>query len=256
MKSGGDEYVKSFPRNRILKLLVHFDLAVLLFLIVQTLLGIRFPLSNYFYCWIGWQTVGNSNWFIFDMLVLYLIMYGALSATVRLSMSKPFSLAILCLLSISVWLFLNHMKLGETWWYNTLIALPLGAIYSQIHTGIDAFHEKSHWAFALSVILCSVLWIVLRRRIRLDSYGVSASLFSLVVIGVTSFFSFDNPILQWLGKNCFQIYILQRILVIVLSYFGQNGNPYVLILGSFFLTVLLAFGFRWLTERLDKALFA
>ena len=252
----GDGYVKSFPKNRILKLLVHFDLAVLFFLIVQTLIGARFPLSHYFYCWIGWQTVGNSNWFVFDMLVLYLIMYAALSAIVRLSVSKPFALAILCLLSLSVWLFLHFMKSGETWWYNSLIAFPLGAIYSQIHAQTDAFHEKRHWAFALSVLLCAMLWIVLRRRFGVDPYGVSAALFSLAVIGGSSFFSFDNPILQWLGKNCFQIYILQRIPMIVLSHFRLNVNPYIFISGSLFLTVLLAFGFRWLTGKLDKVLFA
>ena len=42
----GSGYVRSFPKNRILKTLVHYDLAVLLFLIAGLLMGTRFPVKK------------------------------------------------------------------------------------------------------------------------------------------------------------------------------------------------------------------
>ena len=53
-------YARGFFKRRILKTLLHFDLAVLLFLILQTLLGNHFETSRYLLCWIGWENLGNS----------------------------------------------------------------------------------------------------------------------------------------------------------------------------------------------------
>ena len=46
----GGSYLITFPQKCIQKLLLHFDLVVLLFLIVQLLLGNTYPLSYFFLC--------------------------------------------------------------------------------------------------------------------------------------------------------------------------------------------------------------
>lgn len=64
-------YEKSFTRKRLMKTLIHFDAAVLLFLILSIVSGEKYPTRYYFTCWIGWDSIGNSNWFIFVILALY-----------------------------------------------------------------------------------------------------------------------------------------------------------------------------------------
>lgn len=251
----GGSYLKSFPKKRILKLLLHFDLAVLLFLFVQLLLGNTYPLSYYFLCWIGWTSIGNSAWFIFDMLLLYLISYLTLLLIEKHSVPKITALIFLIFLSFLLWLFLWRTKSGSTWWYNTIFAFPLGAVYSQIRSKVDAIHLKMPGVFALSVCFCSLLWVVSRRSLGIDQYGLSAVLFSSSVVGVTSFVSTDNPILRWLGKNCFYIYILQRVPMIILSHFSFNRFFILFILCSFVLTILLVLGFRKITDTLDRLWF-
>lgn len=71
------EYFNSYPKNRLLRTLLHFDLAVLSYIVLMTAIGEKFSVASYILCWIGWESVGNSNWFIFDILSLYTIVYAA-----------------------------------------------------------------------------------------------------------------------------------------------------------------------------------
>lgn len=74
----GRGYVKLMPKNRFLKTLLHFDIAVLLYLILQTVLGNSYSVGTILLSLLGWESLGNSNWYIFAILVLYLISYAAL----------------------------------------------------------------------------------------------------------------------------------------------------------------------------------
>ena len=71
------EYEKNFIKRRFFKVLVHFDCAVFLYLIVDIILKIKYMPIDYLMCWIGWKAIGNSKWFVFDILLLYLLTYVA-----------------------------------------------------------------------------------------------------------------------------------------------------------------------------------
>ena len=65
-----DGYTNNFFKNRILKTLLHFDLIVILYLIISLIIGSNYLWQDYTFAWIGWTSLGNSNWFIFVMLAL------------------------------------------------------------------------------------------------------------------------------------------------------------------------------------------
>ena len=73
----GRSYVKSIPAKRVLKVLLHFDIAVCIFSIVQILLGKDITIGRFLLSLVGWSSVGNSNWYIFAILIFYLITYFA-----------------------------------------------------------------------------------------------------------------------------------------------------------------------------------
>lgn len=52
-----EEYIKKFPKNRILKTLINFDLAVLLFLIVDICLGIKYNIKDVLLSFVGWSSI-------------------------------------------------------------------------------------------------------------------------------------------------------------------------------------------------------
>ena len=72
VKSKGIAYIKKMPVHRILKTLVNFDAAVCVYLIMQFFRGNSYSVKKILFSLIGWESIGNSNWYIFVMLLLYI----------------------------------------------------------------------------------------------------------------------------------------------------------------------------------------
>ena len=74
----GDSYVRQLPKQRILPFLMDVWLALLLFLATRILLGKRLPsLTTLLFAMFGWKSIGNSNWYIFAILYLWIITYAS-----------------------------------------------------------------------------------------------------------------------------------------------------------------------------------
>lgn len=77
IKRKGCEYVQGLPRKRILQVLVNFDVAVLIFIIVDFFLKKPLTVKQCLLSFTGWESVGNSNWYICIIMLMYLITYIA-----------------------------------------------------------------------------------------------------------------------------------------------------------------------------------
>lgn len=71
----GQAYVESFPRRRLLPTLLNFDVAVAAFLLLNVVLGIKHSKHDIILAFTGWTSLGNSNWYIFVILLCYLCTY-------------------------------------------------------------------------------------------------------------------------------------------------------------------------------------
>lgn len=70
-KAKGTDYLRNFHKRRILTTLVNFDVAVLLFVVVGLLLGKSYSLKQVALSFVCWDSVGNSNWYIFAIILCY-----------------------------------------------------------------------------------------------------------------------------------------------------------------------------------------
>jgi len=66
-----ENYVNQLPKNRIFKTLFNFDFAVLIYMLLYVFfqhkeIGLKKVLLSF----IGWESFGNSNWYIFSIFVL------------------------------------------------------------------------------------------------------------------------------------------------------------------------------------------
>ena len=77
IKSKGMDYVKSIPGKRFAKVLLHMEIAVLLFLLTDFAIGKSYGLKTTLLSFTFWTSIGNSNWYIFIILCLYLIVFSA-----------------------------------------------------------------------------------------------------------------------------------------------------------------------------------
>lgn len=215
IRKKGMAYVQSIPRKRVLTTLVNFDIAVGLFAIVALLLHKDYSLKTYLLSFTGWESVGNSNWYIFVIMLCYLIAYLCF----RLPIVKKEALvtrAILCffLLGFSV-LVLSFLK--PFWWYDTMLCFGVGMLYSVYRERIELILKRYYWLILPMVLV--LLYLLNKSPYYLHGlvHNAYCLVFCLLVVMLTMKIKVNNAVLIWSGKNLFPLYIYQRIPMIILS---------------------------------------
>ena len=263
------DYLKGFFKNRILKTLVHFDLAVLLYLALDYILpGSHYPLDRTLLAFTGWTSIGNSNWFVFCTLALYLL---TLLAFAVFRKNRGLAVATVCVLTAGLIVFLALVK-EDYYWYNTLVCYPLGMLWSLGRGGVEKTFAKKlgRWWAALAALVVSVAGLAVLMLTLMNNkalvptvndlgfqslYMLLSCAFCLLVAVSQMRLRTQNAALNFLGVNAFSIYILQRLPMLVLKHFGLNANPLLFIPLAFGCALLIAPAFTWLTNSLDKLLF-
>ena len=252
IKKKGTDYVKGLPVNRCLKVLFHLDLAVIIFLVLDLIIGKKVTLTKFLFSLVGWANIGNSNWFIFTIIILYLLVF----ISFMLFKSKPvFAIAFTTLLT-GAYMFIMS-KYVDAYWYNTALCFPLGMWYSLYKEKIGKFFMRNNIIYILSVAFFAVLLAVSYKTKRnFAMYELYTISFTLLVVLVTMKISFGNKVLLWLGNHVFSVYILQRIPMTVFQKIDiVSSNRYIYFTLCFVITVILAELFDRFTAILDKKLF-
>ena len=68
-------YIKTLPLKRFLIVVLNFDIAVILFEIMNLCLKIHFDWKTILLSFTGWVGIGNSNWYMFAIFVLYILLF-------------------------------------------------------------------------------------------------------------------------------------------------------------------------------------
>ena len=252
VKKKGFPYVKDFPKKRILKILLHFDIAVMLFMLYDVFFAPEYlSLSKVLLSLVAWEAVGNSNWFIFAILCAYLFGYvGLLAFKGNLPRAAVF-ITILCILYVVV-----VSKFKERYWIDTIMAFPLGCYVSLLKDKL-VIKNQVVWFSLFAVSLCTL--IATRIGLVPTFYGRTQTAlvaFSLLLIFLSMRVKIESKALSWFGAQVFGIYILQRLPMNFGKYLHWNEqNIYLYFLFCFAVTLLLAVAFNKVTAWLDSKLF-
>ena len=245
----GAAYVRSLPRKRICKIWLHFALIVGIYAILGLILGKNYGWKRILLSFTGWDSIGNSNWYIFAMLFFYAATWLSFTLFPR---RKALAAVGVWALAIGYILALRGTK--GLWWYDTALVYPMGLTYGLAQEKIDGFLQKNRllpWLGAVSFGLMFLLCF--RYQQRLLCREAMAVAFGLTIVFVTMSVPIGNPVLTFLGKYTFEIYILQRIPMILLE--RWIANDYLHLALSFALTIPLAMAVHAAFQRLDKRLF-
>lgn len=241
-------YVEGMPRRRVLPVFLHFAIAVTMFAVLKTLIGDPPSWSRYAYSLIGWESVGNSNWYIFVILCLYLFVYFV-SIITRNIKARVF---LLCLLCVGLIFFLRHFKPGQCHWWNTIPCFPAGFILAYIHEPWKKIMLKQPIPpFVIGILTCAVI-IILKIPVIYScvffAYGMALSLSGIR-------FQRKPTVLLWLGKALFSVYIFQRMPMLILSLNNSITMPEyqdIFLLLSLILTCIIAWGMGYVWKYLDS----
>ncbi len=247
----GESYIKAFGKNRILRLLIQFDIVVLTYYVIGTVLGKQYDWKRVLLSLVAWEELDNSNWYIFIALLTYVFTYLSflIFKNRKIALGSVFVLS-----AIQVVLFLKFGWKSNTW-YSLTLFYALGMFYCAVKDKLDNIlrNNKVWWICTVgSVALFIVAYPY--HLIHFVLTEVYYTLFMIIIILVSMRVSFDNKILLWLGENTFLIYILQRIPMNILEAIGVS-NKYMFFVVSLIITLLLTLLYQKLFEQIDKKLF-
>lgn len=247
-------YIEMFPFKRILKLFMHFDFAIFLYMIENFIFHEKYSLSQKILSLFAWSSIGNSCWYIFVMLVFY--------CTVYFSFKKEKDM-FRALISVSILMAIYALAISfmrEHSWYNTVICLVSGMWYSfyrqKIENVICSGYVK---IFCMSALIFTVAyglaWLfsddkgVVWNMAYIAAYWIASAAFVFIVIMITMKVKIGNPITGFLGRHVFSIYILQRLSMIIFYKIGlAETSQYLYFFVCLTVTIILAV----LYDRVDK----
>ena len=243
-KKKGDTYVNRMPTHRVLNTLLNFDVAVLIFAVVCLFLSIPFTTKQFFLSLIAWEALGNSNWYIFCILACYTISYVVLKVSPPNSKYTSIILTFISLIVVS--LVLSLFK--QSWWYNTMWAYGAGFAYSCLKPQIEK-RLKSHYFMALCLVtFLFIALFLLKYEYRGIRYNLLSISFAVLLVIISMKITVNNPILCWVGKNLFPMYIYQRLPMLYMSHQNNTfcGNyPILFITISLVATIFISYFYKY-----------
>lgn len=249
IKRKGQNYVKELPQKRILQVLVNFDIAVLIFIVVDLILKKPLTTKQCLLSFIGWDSVGNSNWYIFIIMLMYLITFVAFyreSKTYR----KPLTLTVL--LTFALCILLSYVK--QEYWYNTMFCYTAGLFFSVHKNKVESLTKGYYWQMLITFLILLLIADRIPYSAKGLVYNAFAIVFCFIVVLLTMKFRINSPFLIWCGRNLFPLYIYQRVAMIVLSSIKDGAfaacYPVFFTASCFVITVVITMAYRFIAVKL------
>lgn len=245
----GDDYIKAIPRKRVLITFLNFVVAVCAFIALIIILGRPLTIKQCLLALIGWETIGNSNWYIVCIILLYWFTYISYMLFTQ-ARSRILSLGALSIIYIAVF----QLYRGR-YWVDTTMAYLTGVVFSTYKRKFEPIFKNYYWSSLIVVVIFfSVFYFMPYQQFNIAA-NIYAIFFSLAVVLITMKIKLENVPLIWLGKKLFPLYIYQRISMIALFAVADGSfvakYPYFYVILCFIITLLIATGYNHIaiTER-------
>lgn len=243
----GDNYVNGIPKRRVLPTLLNFDIAIIAFLLLDYILGIKYNWSDTILAFTGWTGVGNSNWYIFVIIACYLITY--LAAKLFHDKVKIIGTVVVC--SILLWIVLAFTK--DLCWRDTMFAYNAGVAFSLWKDKVVSTIQQHYIQFVFISVIAFLLLYIFPYSIRGIVDNALSIAFAAFVMILSMKVRVRSKVLEWLGKNLFPLYIYQRIPMILFSTILGGGIivewPELYILLCVCVTLAFAYFYKFIDIR-------
>lgn len=249
IKRKGHGYVQGLPKKRILQVLVNFDIAVFIYILVDLILKKPLTIKQCLLSLTGWESVGNSNWYIFIIMLMYLITFISFYRSNADNYTRPLLLSLALTFITSI--LMSYFK--ADYWYNTMFCYTTGIFFSLYKHKIEWFTKTHYWP----MLIIAVIVLVTMDRIPYSAKGLVYNGFSVVfcsvVILLTMKFRCNSKVLLWCGQNLFPLYIYQRIAMIVLSSIKGGafaaGHPFCFTVACLVITIAITMAYKYIAVK-------
>ncbi len=216
-----ESYIKSFPKQRFLKLFTQFAIITVIYIVFNLLIGRNYSITQILLSFIGLTSIGNGGWYMFSIFVFYV------AVTIWFNVFKKnkimaASMVAVCLVVLTVVeMFLDF----PTYYYNTTIFLAVGMFFSLLKDTFNKIVMKNNiiWFLVLMVSLAGFILCKGLINKTVVFYPIWCGLGLLMVLCITMKIRIQNKVLSWCGQNVFYIFTLQGIPQIFFTRFLSNN---------------------------------
>ena len=250
IKNKGFNYAKTLLNKSVI-LLLKFEISLLLYLAENIfILKNKITLKSYILSAIFRNALGNSNWFVFTIILFYLYSYLSFIFT------KNHYISILILNTISffhVMLVYNYFYKRKIHTVATTLSFNIGFYYSLIKSKIDRIimnNDIIYFGFTSIIIFLYYYFYKINSLIYNSILNV---LFALLVVLISMKIKFKNNFLNFLNLHSFSIYLLQKLIIILV--FKKNifkNNNFIQISFEFTSIIFLACLFDKHTQFINR----
>ncbi len=256
VKRSGERYVLKVP-SKFIKLLVRFDIAVLIFLIVGKgflNLELDYSAKNIILSLLSWTNIGNSNWYITAILGLYIAFFiSFIPLLIRNNIQIRWVCSIL-FLALSILFVYMQIHLNRPWYcYDTIVLMPVGVFYSLLKEKLNKVFMYNNYIYTLCALIAlgAYIFFYFRRYDGIETFSLWGIAFMALVLLFTMKVSVFNSLLEWFGVHIFSIYILQRLPMTILDYYGCiESHRYISLVIAIMATAFIAMVFDYFVDKL------
>ncbi len=240
------DYMSSFFRKRFIPTFVNFSVAVVLFIIVNLIMGNNYSINKILLAFTGFESIGNSNWYMLAIFALYI--FTMIVFNQRIKINNIYRLIIITILTAVYMYVITRFK--DTYYVNTILCFPIGMWYSYFKDKIDKVLEKKYYLCLIGIsILLVGSYFLKNYLVNIYTYNLYAIFFILLIVILTRKIKINSKVFTFLGIHTFWIYILQRIPMIILK---DKLNNYIYFVICLIITLVVSYFLRKLTDSFWK----
>lgn len=239
-------YINSFFRKRFIPTFVNFAIAIVLYIIVNLVMGNSYSISKILLSFTGYESIGNSNWYMLAIFALYLLIMICFISKIKVK--NIYRLITLTLLT-GIYIFIIS-RFKDNYYVDTVLCFPLGMWYSYFKEKIDNALAKKYFLCLLGIVALLLGSYYLKNTLyNVYTYNLYAACFIILIVVLTRKVSVNNKVFFFFGVHTFWIYIIQRIPMMILQ---NKLNNYVYFAICFLLTIILSYFLKKITDKLWK----
>ncbi|WP_418514992.1 acyltransferase family protein [Erysipelothrix rhusiopathiae] len=239
-----DKYISEYLPSRIMKVYRNFFISIVIYLLYNYVSGIKFPARINFLSFLGWESIGNSNWYIFTIMLLYLLVY------LLFNNSKGINKNVLRFTIVTMIYGFLIVEIKQDYWASTVLCFPAG-MYLGIHENKILSFLTSVKRYILSIVILTLLIVVVYYLFGYSwlIYNLIAFMFIFMLILLGNILNYSNNVLIFISTYTFEIYIYQRLFFDLYSHLLKGNNIVVYFFVSVFSIFIFSFYVKKYSDR-------
>lgn len=247
IKHKGDIYIRSIPKKRLLTTLLNFDVAVLCYIVLDIIISRDITFQQALLSMFAWDSVGNSNWYIFCILLCYLATYLSFYIAKKLGLSSSFAVWNICTILFLMLIGMSFVK--PFYWYCTMIVYGAGCLFSYYQKDLEKYVQRRYFSILVATAIVFGLLYYAPLNYMTARDNITAIVFALLVVIITMKIKIGNKWLLWMGINLFPLYIYQRLPMIALTKYNEGifvlNNPSAFMIICFVISIIITYFYKY-----------